>query len=491
MAWNRQRLRELLRHQLGDGLFIIVSNREPYIHRLQDEAVVCQIPSGGLTAALDPVMRCCGGLWVAHGAGDADRQVVDAHARIQVPPEEPSYTLRRVWLSKQEEAGYYYGFSNEALWPLCHLAYTRPIFETSDWEIYKAVNRKFADVILEEIGNRNAFVFIQDYHFALLSRMLKRPNIRTAQFWHIPWPNPEAFRICPQAEEILDGLLGNDLLGFHIPYHCQNFLDTVDRLLESRVDRERLQVTRGRVTTCVRSFPISVDSEAIAEQVADPAVEAEMTRLTRHYSLRQRIIGLGVDRVDYTKGIAERLRAIDRFLERHPEFHKRFVFVEIGVPSRIHIPVYQRLNEEIEQLVNEVNWKYQTDGWSPILHVNTDVPLTTLQAWYRLAHVCVVSSLHDGMNLVAKEYVSSRIQDDGVLVLSHFTGAARELTEALLVNPYNLDELAEAVHQSVIMIPEEQQRRMRKLRAHLKEHNIFHWAAGILSCLLQVELQQV
>jgi trehalose 6-phosphate synthase len=491
MAWTSERLRETIRQRLGSELFVVVSNREPYLHRFEGEEIVCQVPASGLTIALDPVMRACGGLWVAHGSGEADRQVVDAQDRVQVPPAQPAYALRRVWLTKEEEDRYYYGFSNEALWPLCHIAYTRPSFNLQEWEAYQAVNRKFADAVLGEVRDRNAFVFIQDYHFALLSRLLKRPNIRTAQFWHIPWPNREAFRVCPWGEALLEGLLGNDLLGFHIRYHCHNFLDTVDRTIEARVDYERFEVTRGGLTTMVRPFPISVDFDAMARQAASAEVSDEMDRLTKRYGLRRRTVWLGVDRIDYTKGIPERLRALDRCLERHPEFQKRAVLVEVGVPSRVHIGAYKQLNDEIDELVEAINWKYQTADWKPILYLKQHVQPPMLQAWYRLASVCLVTSLHDGMNMVAKEFVASRTNEDGVLLLSQFTGAARELAEAEFVNPYAVDDMAEALYRAASMPREEQQRRMRKLQAQVREQNIYRWAGKILSTLFKFEFQEV
>ena len=487
MAWTSERLQQLMRERLGDELVIVVSNREPYLHLFEGEDIICQVPPSGLTIALDPIMRACGGLWVAHGSGEADRQVVDAADHVAVPPESPSYTLRRVWLTKEEEDRYYYGFSNEALWPLCHIAYTRPTFNEQDWKAYQAVNQKFAEAILQEVGDRKAFVFIQDYHFMLLSRMLKRPNIRTAQFWHIPWPNPEAFRVCPWGEQLVDGLLGNDLLGFHVRYHCQNFLDTVDQVMEARVDRERFEVTRGGMTTMVRPFPISVDFEHLSMRAGSATVEVEMRRLVRKHGLRNQLIGLGVDRIDYTKGIPERLHAIDRFLERHPEFQKKFVFVELGAPSRTHIPAYQRITDEVDQLVEAINWKYQAGTWKPIIFFKRHTPPENILAWYRLAQVCLVTPLHDGMNLVAKEYIACREQEDGVLLLSRFTGAARELGDALLVNPHAVDEMADALYQALTMPLEEQQKRMRKLRAQVSEQNIYRWAGKVLSTLLKFE----
>ena len=490
MAWTPETLRATIRQRLSDGLFVVVSNREPYIHRFEGEELLCEMPASGLTIAVDPVMQACGGTRVAHGSGDADRRVVDAQDHVPVPPERPSYTLRRVWLTKEEEAGYYYGFANEALWPLCHIAYTRPVFNELDWATYGAVNRKFAEAVLEEIGSRHAFVFIQDYHFALLSRLLKRPNIHTAQFWHIPWPNSEAFQICPWAEELLDGLLGNDLLGFHILYHCQNFISTAERTIEALIDYERSAITRGGSTTLVRPFPISVDTETIATHATSPEVAAEMKRLKRRYGLGNQLVGLGVDRIDYTKGIPERFRALDRFFERYPEFQGRLVFVEIGVPSRVHIDAYQRVNDEIDEAIERINWTYQREAWKPILYLKEHVSPTTLRAWYRLANFCAVTPLHDGMNLVAKEFVASRTDEQGVLLLSRFTGAARELTEALLVNPYATDQLAHAIHQALTMSPDERQRRMRKLRSAIHAQDIYHWAGSVLSTLFQFEFQE-
>ena len=488
--WTKRTLQQTLKDRLSDVLFLVVSNREPYVHRIEGEELICERPASGLTIALDPVMRACGGLWVAHGSGNGDRQVVDANGHITVPTDNPAYTLRRVWLTKEEEDGYYYGFSNRALWPLCHIAYTRPSFDAREWAAYRTVNEKFARVVLEEVGERNAFVFIQDYHFALLPRLLRRPNIRVAQFWHIPWPNPEAFRICPWGAEILDGLLGNDLLGFHITFHCQNFLAAVERVVEAKVDYEHATVTRGGLNTKIRAFPISVDFEAIANLAKSPEVSAEMERLTRLHRLRGKLLVVGVDRIDYTKGILERFQAIARLLEGHPELQERVVFVEVGVPSRTRIAEYQRLNEEIDELVESINWKFQTDAWKPILYLRRNTSPITLQAWYGLATVGVVTSLHDGMNLVAKEFVASRIKEDGVLVLSQFTGAARQLTDAELVNPFAIDELAATLHRAMTMPLEEQQRRMRRLRAQVQERNIYRWAGEVLSELFQFEFQE-
>jgi trehalose 6-phosphate synthase len=482
MAWTKERLEDTVRERLGGSKIVVVANREPYIHMHEGDEVRCMRPASGLTTAIDPLMRACGGVWVAHGSGTADRIVVDERDRVQVPPENPSYALRRVWLSKREEQGYYYGFSNQALWPLCHIAYTRPRFDAGDWELYKTVNQKFADAVLDEVGEDPALVFVQDYHFALLPRMLKnaREDLVIAHFWHIPWPNREAFRVCPWHDEILDGLLGNDLLSFHIQYHCNNFLDTVDRGIEARVDMERFAVTRGGRTTTVRPHPISIDHELVVASLPRDLASAEW-QLRRHLGLREERILVGADRVDYTKGIPERFAAIDRLLVQHPELKGTFTLVQIGAPSRVHIPEYRLLNEELDRLAEEINWRHGQGYWRPIAFVNEHYAPWQLYTLYRIAACCVVSSLHDGMNLVAKEFVAARDDLRGVLLLSQFTGAARELTDALLINPFAVDEFAGALHLALTMSPVEQEQRMRRLRSQVADNNVYRWAGMLLT----------
>jgi trehalose 6-phosphate synthase len=482
MPWTRERLEEVARTRLGGARLVAVANREPFIHTYEAEDVRCMRPASGLATALDPVLRACRGTWVAHGSGDADRTTADDRGRLAVPPEDPSYTLRRVWLSKEEVQGYYYGVANEAFWPLCHVACTRPRFDADDWEQYRRVNRKFADAVLDEIGNDPAVVFVQDYHFALLPRMLKdaRPDLVVLHFWHIPWPNREVFRICPWQEEVLDGLLGNDLLSFHIQYHCNNFLETVDRGLESRVDMARFAVTRGGKTTLVRAQPISIDPDTEVPPAPEEARRQER-RLRKQLGLRDQRLIVGVDRVDYTKGLPERFRAADRLLTLHPDLKRTFSFVQVGAPSRTHIPAYRRLNEEVEALVEEINWRHGDARWRPIIYLNEHHDAGQINVLYRAAAACVVSSLHDGMNLVAKEFVAARADLRGVLVLSHFAGVAEELTEALLVNPYAVDEFAEVLRQALAMPEAEQEQRMRAMRQQVADNNIYRWAGVLLS----------
>ncbi len=488
--WTKDALQDLIQTKLGGRRFILVANREPYLHRFVGGKIECVPPASGMVSALEPIMRACGGVWIGHGSGSADRRAADATGHLAVPPDDPHYTLRRVWLTKEQQEGYYDGAANEGLWPLCHMVFTRPLFHPKHWPIYRQVNEIFAQAVLEEAGDEPAFVFIQDYHFGLLPRILKErnhANLIVAHFWHIPWPNPEAFQTFPWKEDLLDGLLGNDLLGFHLRYHCKNFLDTVDRTLEAKVDYERLEVTRGGKVTVVRPFPISIDFDDHEATAHSDAVEKEMDRWTLQLGLAGEALGIGIDRIDYTKGIPERLRALDRFLEKNPDWRERLIFVQIGVPSRTHVRAYQLLDDEIDNLVEEINWRWSTDAWKPIIYLKQQHGPIQMMALHRLARFCIVNSLDDGMNLVAKEFVASRFDDDGVLILSRFTGAARELTDAVLVNPFAIDEMADALKQALEMPDEERRKRMQKLRAMVAENNIYRWAGKYLSTLLKFE----
>jgi alpha,alpha-trehalose-phosphate synthase [UDP-forming] len=488
--WTKESLLELVQSRLAEQRLIVVANREPYIHRWAGDHIECIQPASGMASALDPVMRACGGVWVSHGAGDADAETVDEQDHVQVPPEAPAYTLRRVWLSKEQEERYYYGLSNDGLWPLCHVAFRRPEFRQQDWNAYREVNEVFAKAVLEEANNGPALVFIQDYHLALLPRLLKnaRPDLVVAQFWHIPWPNRETFRAFPWKEELLDGLLGNDLLGFHLRYHCQNFLDTIDRALEARVDQEHSDIVRNGKRTLVRPFPISIDAAEHASDAASAEVEERMSVWRHQLGLRDEILGIGIDRLDYTKGIPDRLWALDRFFEKHPEYVRRIVFAQIGVPSRSHLRQYQLLEDEIDSCVEKINWRWKSGSWKPIVLLKKHHGNDDMIALHRLSRFCVVSSLHDGMNLVAKEFVTSQIDSDGVLILSQFTGAARELTDALIVNPFDREQMATAIHAAIEMPEAERLKRMAKMRSAVSENNIYRWIGKILVALLRIEI---
>ena len=452
------------------------------------------MPASGLVTALEPVLMACGGTWIAHGSGDADREVVDARGKITVPPEEPQYVLKRVWLTKEEEKGYYYGFSNEGLWPLCHIAHTRPSFRAEDWVCYQSVNKKFARAILEELEYiEEPLILIQDYHFALLPRFVKeeRPDARVALFWHIPWPNPESFSICPWQRELLHGMLGADLIGFHIQFHCNNFLDTVDRALESRIDWEHFAVERGGQTTLVKPFPISIafpgpSNASTASKARRPTKE----NLLKDLGFKGKHLGVGVDRIDYTKGILERFKAIERFLDKYPAYQGEFTFVELGAPSRTHIKEYHDLIAAVEAEVDRINWRFKTKEWQPIVFLEKHHSHEDIRPYYETADLCLVTSLHDGMNLVAKEFISARDEESGVLILSQFTGASRELRDALIVNPYDIEDMADAIRTALEMSLGEQKARMRGMRQALKNRNIYYWAADLITALAQVRLEK-
>jgi trehalose 6-phosphate synthase len=490
--WTAERLADHVRTKLdGSGLFVI-SNREPYIHSRQGGTITVTVPASGLVTALEPILRACHGTWVAQGSGNADRETVDSHDRLQVPPDDPRYTLRRVWLSAEEEEGYYYGFANEGLWPLCHMAHTRPTFRATDWEYYNQVNARFADAVAEEMANeKHPVVLIQDYHFALLPRMIKErmPHARVAIFWHIPWPNPEAFSICPWQQELLDGLLGADLIGFHVQAHCNNFLSTVDRVLEARVDWEHFSVKRKEHWSSVLPFPISVEILEEADAPAGNDAAEERSALIAELGIEASLLGVGVDRVDYTKGILERFQAVESFLEGYPRYQGKFTFIQIGAPSRIHIQRYADFQREVEDEANRINQRFRRGKWRPIVFLNRQHSHQEVRRYYRAAHLCMVTSLHDGMNLVAKEYVAARQDERGVLILSRFTGAARDLRDALIVNPYDIRSTGEAIAQALEMDVAEMVDRMRRMRRSVTEHNIYWWAASLIGELCELRLR--
>ncbi len=491
--WTSERLRVSLRNKLKGQPLFVVSNREPYMHQLnEDRSVSALVPASGLVTALEPVLLACDGTWIAHGSGSGDRMVVDEHSRLRVPPDRPAYTLRRVWLTDAEEKGYYQGFANEGLWPLCHIAHTRPIFRPEDWLHYQQVNRHFANAVLDEMeGTESPILLAQDYHFALLPRMVKeaRPDARVAIFWHIPWPNPEVFGICPWQRELIDGLLGADLIGFHTQSHCNNFLETVDRAVEALTEWDRFAVNRQGHLTRVRPYPISVAFPEQARAINDTQNSGELrAALLENLGVEASLLGIGVDRVDYTKGIIERFRGIERFLELNPAYQRRFTFVQIGAPSRTDIERYRQFLDEVSAEADRINARFQAGRWKPIVFLRKHHTHEEIDRYYRAASVALVTSLHDGMNLVAKEFIAAREDERGVLILSTFAGAALELGDALLINPYDVQQLAEAIHRALDMPEEAQQMRMHHLRSQVREHNIYRWAANLLSDLTEIRI---
>jgi trehalose-6-phosphate synthase len=490
--WSPETLRLALTSQLPDAEIIVVSNREPYIHNHAAEGIVLQKPASGLVAAIEPVMRACGGTWVAHGSGSADRDAVDASDRVRVPPASPCYTLRRVWLSEQEEEGYYFGLANEGLWPLCHIVFVRPTFRESDWNQYRAVNARFAAAVVAEATRPDPIVLVQDYHFALLPKMVRErlPQATIITFWHIPWPNAETFGICPWKEQIISGLLGSSVLGFHTQFHCNNFIDTVDRFIESRIDREHASVTVSGHETFVRPYPISIEwpPAALAGQKPVSACRASVRAgLGLNESMR---LGVGIERFDYTKGIVDRLRAVDAFLSQHPEWIGRFVFFQAAAPTRAKLAAYRNLQDEAERLAGEINARHGIGDYVPIMLAVRHYEPEEVFELFRAADLCIVSSLHDGMNLVAKEFVAARDDEQGVLILSGFAGASRELAEALIVNPYDLESVSTAIGQALGMSEKEQRDRMRLMRDVVRNRNVYRWAGQMLLDAAQLRRRQ-
>lgn len=490
--WTPDTLRIALTKHLPDTEIIVVSNREPYIHNRSSGAPSLQIPASGLVAAIEPVMRACGGTWIAHGSGSADRETVDAYDRIAVPPDAAAYTLRRVWLSDDEQDGYYYGLANEGLWPLCHIAFVRPTFRQSDWDQYRAVNERFACAVFEEAKRPDPIVMVQDYHFALLPKMIRErlPAATIITFWHIPWPNSESFGICPWKEEIIDGLLGSTVLGFHTQFHCNNFIDTIDRFIESRIDREHASITVAGHETFVRPYPISIEWPPAALAGQRPVGECRAAVRARLKLPAEARLAVGIERFDYTKGILDRMRSVDRFLTTHPEWKGSFAFVQVAAPTRSKLPTYLLLQKEAQALAEEINARHANTDHRPIVLVVRHFEPDEVFELFRAADICIVSSLHDGMNLVAKEFVASRDDEQGVLLLSNFAGASRELSDALIVNPYDAHAMSEAIHRALVMPESEQRARMRLMRGIVRTRNVYRWAGQMLLDAAQLRKRQ-
>ncbi|HEX4025794.1 MAG TPA: trehalose-6-phosphate synthase [Steroidobacteraceae bacterium] len=491
--WTPQALQQVVRDQLHSPQIVVVSNREPYMHELRpDGTIEVQVPASGMVTALEPVVRACAGTWVAHGSGSADRQLVDRHDRVRVPPDDPAYTLRRVWLSDAEEEGFYYGLSNEGLWPLCHLAYVRPSFRDEDWVVYQSVNRRFAEVVAREAGSADPVILIQDYHFALLPGQLRprRPKATIALFWHIPWPNAETFGLCPWKREMLSNLLMADVLGFHTLYHCQNFLSTVDRFVECQIDQERMTVALQGHICHVNAYPISIEWPPRWLQGARDAQACRSAVRERFGIAGHVMLGLGVERWDFTKGVIERFLALEMLLDQEPQLRGQVTLLQIAAPSRSKLPAYQALQQGTLAEAERINARLGNLEWKPIVLVTVHQPPEQVFEFYRAADFCIVNSLHDGMNLVAKEFVAARDDEDGVLILSTFTGASRELVEALLVNPFDVTETAAAIRRALHMPREQRRERMRLMRRTVKENNVYRWAGRMLMDAARIRQRQ-
>ncbi len=489
--WTKARLRNVLNEHVREESLVIVANREPYIHDQTPDGIIIRHPASGLVTALEPVMRACSGVWIAHGSGSGDRQAADAQGRLMVPPGEESYRLRRVWMNAEEERGYYYGFANEGLWPVCHQTYARPSFRSSDWDHYRTINARFADAVVQETSEDDPIVLVQDYHFALAPRMIRErlPRATIITFWHIPWPNAERFSICPWRDEIVDGLLGSSIMGFHTQSHCNHFLDTVDSALEARIDRAENVVIRHQARTLVRPYPISVEWPLRWTAEVPDAATCRRLVLDELALPDDAVLAIGVDRLDYTKGLEERIDAVERLLERCPTLLGKFVFVQLAAPSRTEIAQYQQLSASVDACVERINARFGSDGYTPVVFLRAHHEPERVFRFYCAADMCYVSSLHDGMNLVAKEFVAAREDEQGVLVLSKFAGAVHELSDALIVNPYDVEEASCAMERATVMPVEEQAERMRAMRAVVAEHNVYRWAGRILLDAAQLRVR--
>ncbi len=467
----------LLNEKFPERRLIVVSNREPYIHRKVRGQLRCERPAGGVTSALDPLLQSVDGLWVAWGSGDADREVVDQQAHLKVPPDSPAYTLRRVWLTPEEVEQYYDGYSNRFLWPLCHVTLDRVIFRQKYWEAYRSVNERFSQAILEEVNGRSGLVWVQDYHLALCPLFLKqkKQDLIVALFWHIPWPVHDVFRICPQRKEILTALLACNQIGFHLERYRKNFLECVERELGTGIE-EGGWVHYDDHRTLVSTIPVSIDFTKFEQRACSPDTVKRMDNIRKRLKVSpETIVGLGVDRLDYTKGLLKRLWALEEFLSRYPSFHGRFLFIQVSAPTRAEMEPYRSYRIILQSTVNEINAKFSYSGWKPIEYIEGQLNQDSLAAYYRLADFCLVSSVYDGMNLVSKEYVASRIDESGVLILSEMAGSLEELEAALPINPYDTESTAEAIRHAIEMPKEEQRVRMARMRAYIQTHDIYQW----------------
>lgn len=480
MTWNAKKLNEFIKRKLKNYNLIVVSDRAPYFKVIHRKEVKWFKPASGLITAVEPIISAVSGKWIARGISGEEKT-------LKVPVENPKYLLKRVFISKEDEEGYYYGFSNSALWPLSHRAYVPPIFKSEDYESYKRTNKIFAEEVLKEI-KQNTIVWIHDYHLTLCSKFIKEKckDVITAFFWHIPWRDPEAFKICPWKEEILEGMLSNDLIGFQVRRYRDNFLNTVDFVLEANVSRESSLVRYKGNKTAIRTFPISIDFKNISEQCKTREIVLKAKEIREGQEVPFKILIIGVERIDYTKGIIQKLYAIDRFIEKYPDYKEKFLFIQLGVKSREHLTEYKELSDKIENLVEQINWKHKTKNWYPIILNDELKDYSTTLSYLNSADICIISSLHDGMNLVAKEFISAKNDKNGVLILSEFTGSARELKESLIINPWDLDGFADAIKNAIEMKKKEKQKRIEKMRKHLKEENVYKWASEWFSQIIRI-----
>ena len=436
--------------------------------------------SSGVVNAVEPLLLDHGGVWVAAGCGDADRETAINADGLEVPPAAPRYRLRRVWLDDAERQGYLDGFANSGLWPLCHRTAVTPSFYAADFGMYELVNRRFAEAVAEEAAVASPIVLAHDYHFALAPAMIRRglPQSRIATFWHIPWPSPQMFRRCPWSQTLLEGLLGSTLIGFQTPLDRDNFLRCAERVARVDVDTHSVPWKGRRVRLGV--YPASIQWPA-DDAVAAASIAACRSAVRRHLHLPDEVtLGIGVDRLDYTKGIEEKFLAIERLLECRPDLRHRFVFAQIAEPSRESLPAYRQTRERVVAAAERVNQRFG-GGPPPILLLPTRHDQAAVIRFMRAADVCYVGSLHDGMNLVSKEFVAARADEQGVLVLSAGAGSSHELRDALIVNPGDTEQVARTLAAAIDMPALQQRYRMRRLRRTVEAWDARRWAAQLLA----------
>jgi trehalose 6-phosphate synthase len=478
--------RSTLEQAVRGQQIIVLANREPYSHdRRADGQIEVRHACSGLVHAVEPLLSACGGVWVAHGSGSADAVVVDATGGVPVPPGKPSYRLRRVWLSEAEHEGYYYGFANEGLWPLCHRAFVKPVFRATDLDAYWVANSRFAEAVAEEALDDAPIVLVQDYHFALAPAMIReaRPASRISTFWHVPWPDAQTFAMCPWGAQLLDGLLGSSILGFQTATDRDNFADCVAQTVDAAVDREQMVVTYGTRCVRLRIYPASIPWSAGMD--APPRQECRRA-LQETLALPDGArVAVGVDRLDYTKGIEEKFLAVEQLLLEYPEHRGRFVLVQLAEPSRPSLLAYAELRRRVRATAARVNTRFGTSDYCPILLMEGHHSQQVVTQYLRAADICYVGSLHDGMNLVGKEFVRARDEGDGVLVLSQFAGAARQLEDAVIVNPLDPSGTAAALAAVLQMNEQEQRARMRRLRRAVAANDAHRWASAVVTEVME------
>ena len=506
-SWTRDRLQTLIKTSFGERRVVIVANRKPLPAGPGPNGAGASQSVSGLLSALIPLIEVSGGTWIGHGHRDGDSErdserdsdsenenenegaAAQRNGPVMASASRPSYRLRNVEIQAQDYKRYYNGFSNQGLWPLCHITYTQPQFKQADWQAYCRVNQRFAEAVLEETQGQQAIVFIQDYHLSLLSSLLKKknPNLLIAQFWHIPWPHHDQLRTCPFQQEIVSGLLGNDLLGFQTANNCANFLESERHNQASQENPYQQGLPSNFNTTTVKAFPISIDMRAHEDLANSTAAVQAMEKWKDKYQLNNKIIGIGIERLDYTKGLLQKMQAIEIVLGKRPDLRGRLVFIQLAISSRCEQTLYRKLGHQLKQLVNTINQQYGDREWMPIilqLDAHDQVDLVAIE---RLAKFCVVNSLHDGMNLVAKEFCAARLDNQGVLILSEFTGSALELSGALMINPFAIERIADAMLEAIAMEPQEEARRMIAMRNTISRQNIFRWGADIVQALKDIE----